>query len=42
MGMPLTHGLMLMHNALVGTGLRDQIKSAPPAKSPAAPTSSCA
>lgn len=25
MGMPLTHGLMLMHNALVGTGLRDQI-----------------
>ena len=26
MGMPLTHGLMLMHNALVGTGLRDQIK----------------
>ena len=24
--MPLTHGLMLMHNALVGTGLRDQIE----------------
>ncbi len=26
MGMPLTHGLMTVHNALVGTGLRDQIK----------------
>ena len=25
-GMPLTHGLMTLHNALVGTGLRDQIK----------------
>lgn len=25
-GMPLTQGLMLVHNALVGTGLRDQIK----------------
>ncbi|MEO6019449.1 MAG: FMN-binding glutamate synthase family protein [Knoellia sp.] len=25
-GMPLTQGLMLMHNALVGTGLRDQIR----------------
>lgn len=24
-GMPLTHGLMTVHNALVGTGLRDQI-----------------
>ncbi|NMM83500.1 FMN-binding glutamate synthase family protein [Rhodococcus sp. SRB_17] len=26
MGMPLTEGLMLVHNALVGTGLRDQVK----------------
>ena len=26
MGMPLTHGLMTVHNALVGTGLRDQVK----------------
>lgn len=26
MGMPLTDGLMLVHNALVGTGLRDKIK----------------
>ncbi|MFC9786349.1 FMN-binding glutamate synthase family protein [Rhodococcus sp. NPDC127528] len=26
MGMPLTEGLMLVHNALVGTGLRDRIK----------------
>ncbi|SNV84626.1 putative glutamate synthase [Corynebacterium imitans] len=25
-GMPLTHGLMTVHNALVGTGLRDQVK----------------
>lgn len=25
-GMPLTDGLMLVHNSLVGTGLRDQIK----------------
>ena len=25
-GLPLTEGLMMMHNALVGTGLRDQIK----------------
>ena len=25
-GMPLTEGLMLVHNALVGTGLRDRIK----------------
>ncbi|WP_338749647.1 FMN-binding glutamate synthase family protein [Janibacter alittae] len=25
-GMPLTDGLMLVHNALVGTGLRDRIK----------------
>ncbi|GAB3486787.1 FMN-binding glutamate synthase family protein [Flexivirga sp.] len=25
-GMPLTHGLMTVHNALVGTGLRDDIK----------------
>lgn len=25
-GMPLTHGLMVVHNALVGTGLRDNIK----------------
>jgi glutamate synthase domain-containing protein 2 len=25
-GMPLTDGLMVMHNALVGTGLRDKIK----------------
>ena len=25
-GMPLTHGLMTVHNALVGTGLRDRIK----------------
>ncbi|WP_427870156.1 FMN-binding glutamate synthase family protein [Leucobacter luti] len=25
-GMPLTQGLMLVHNALVGTGLRDRIK----------------
>ncbi|HWC23769.1 MAG TPA: FMN-binding glutamate synthase family protein [Flexivirga sp.] len=25
-GMPLTHGLMTVHNALVGTGLRDNIK----------------
>lgn len=25
-GMPLTHGLMMLHNALVGTGLRDRIK----------------
>ncbi|QDP94862.1 FMN-binding glutamate synthase family protein [Microlunatus elymi] len=25
-GMPLTEGLMLLHNALVGTGLRDRIK----------------
>lgn len=25
MGMPLTEGLMLVHNALVGTGLRDRI-----------------
>ncbi|MDN5743485.1 MAG: FMN-binding glutamate synthase family protein [Nocardioidaceae bacterium] len=25
-GMPLTEGLMTVHNALVGTGLRDQIK----------------
>lgn len=25
-GMPLTEGLMLVHNSLVGTGLRDQIK----------------
>jgi glutamate synthase domain-containing protein 2 len=25
-GMPLTEGLMLVHNALVGTGLRDQIR----------------
>lgn len=25
-GMPLSHGLMTMHNALVGTGLRDDIK----------------
>ena len=24
--LPLTEGLMVMHNALVGTGLRDQIK----------------
>ncbi|QBJ97688.1 FMN-binding glutamate synthase family protein [Rhodococcus sp. ABRD24] len=26
MGMPLTEGLMLVHNALVGVGLRDRIK----------------
>ncbi|TJZ77067.1 FMN-binding glutamate synthase family protein [Rhodococcus oryzae] len=26
MGMPLTEGLMLVHNALVGSGLRDRIK----------------
>lgn len=26
MGMPLTDGLMLVHNALVGTGLRDRVK----------------
>src|SRR5699024_7305195 len=26
MGMPLTQGLMTMHNALVGTGLRDRIR----------------
>lgn len=26
MGMPLTQGLMTMHNALVGVGLRDQVK----------------
>ncbi|AOW94304.1 glutamate synthase [Rhodococcus sp. WMMA185] len=26
MGMPLTEGLMLVHNALTGTGLRDRIK----------------
>ncbi|MFD4291860.1 FMN-binding glutamate synthase family protein [Rhodococcus sp. NPDC058505] len=26
MGMPLTEGLMLVHNALVGTGLRDRIR----------------
>ena len=26
MGMPLTEGLMLVHNCLVGTGLRDRIK----------------
>lgn len=25
-GMPLTHGLMTVHNALVGTGLRDRIR----------------
>lgn len=25
-GMPLTDGLMIMHNALVGTGLRDRVK----------------
>src|SRR5699024_7702280 len=25
-GMPLTNGLMLVHNALVGTGIRDRIK----------------
>lgn len=25
-GMPLTHGLMVVHNALVGTGLRDLVK----------------
>jgi glutamate synthase domain-containing protein 2 len=25
-GMPLTEGLMLVHNALVGTGLRDRVK----------------
>ena len=25
-GLPLTEGLMMMHNALVGTGLREQIK----------------
>ncbi len=25
-GMPLTHGLMVLNNALVGTGLRDQIR----------------
>ncbi|MEV7501913.1 FMN-binding glutamate synthase family protein [Streptomyces sp. NPDC093018] len=25
-GMPLTEGLMMVHNALVGTGLRDQIR----------------
>ncbi len=25
-GMPLTQGLMIMHNALVGTGLRDRIR----------------
>jgi glutamate synthase domain-containing protein 2 len=25
-GMPLTQGLMLMHNALVGAGLRDRVK----------------
>ena len=25
-GMPLTEGLMFIHNALVGVGLRDQIK----------------
>ena len=25
-GMPLTQGLMTVHNALVGTGLRDQIR----------------
>ncbi|MUL45136.1 FMN-binding glutamate synthase family protein [Mycobacterium sp. CBMA293] len=25
-GMPLTHGLMLVHNSLVGTGLRDRIR----------------
>src|SRR5699024_1243542 len=28
-GMPLTHGLMTVHNALVGTGLRDQIALGP-------------
>jgi glutamate synthase domain-containing protein 2 len=25
-GLPLTDGLMIMHNALVGTGLRDRIR----------------
>ena len=39
-GMPLTEGLMLVHNSLVGTGLRDRIKIGASARWPAASTSS--
>ena len=39
-GTPLTEGLMAVHNALVGVGLREQVKIGAAARSPWAPTSS--
>ena len=41
-GMPLTEGLMLVHNSLVGTGLRGPGTRWRPGRSPAASTSSAA
>ena len=38
--MPLTEGLMLVHNCLVGTGLRQHIKIGASGRWPPAPTSS--
>lgn len=39
MGMPLTEGLMLVHNSLVGVGLRDRVRIGASGRSPAASTS---